>query len=156
MKAYDFAKQMKFKLEIENILHKNKVQSTMSYLSLVHQGKFEDLIKDLYQNEYKNCNVNKAANEIARIVDDPQIVNLTLIKYKLLDTWLPEEDGGTNFGSNLDETVTNFNLIQSLQTKDQKTENRNDDQENYWRCVYILQVSLFFIIFVRFLGGDPC
>lgn len=77
-------------------------------------------------------NVNEVAKQIAQIIDDDEVLNLTFIKYKLYDLWLPEE---AQNGS-LDETVTNFNLFKSLKSPQKE----NNDEANYWRCVYILQV----------------
>ena len=76
---------------------------------------------------------------LATIVNDPQVLNLALIKYKLLDTWLP--DKSNDIGGSLDETITQFNLLKSLQQSQNNENNENGDEndKNYWRCVYILQ-----------------
>ena len=75
---------------------------------------------------------------IAAIVNDPQVLNLTLIKYKLLDTWLP--DKSNDISGSLEETMTQFNLMKSLQQTQNNDKSHSDENDkNYWRCVYILQ-----------------
>ena len=141
-KEFEFAAQMKMKLEVENILQKNFINKP-SYLALVHKSSYEELIKQLFLHEYKNSKANKAAFDISNVVNEimNEIINLTLIKYKLLDEWLPEEEDRSNSG-NMDETMTNFNLIKSWQ-KEEKHDVNRENEENYWRCVNILQVSLY-------------
>ena len=141
-KEFEFAAQMKMKLEVENILQKNFINKP-SYLALVHKSSYEELIKQLFLHEYRNSKVNKAAFDISNVVNEimNEIINLTLIKYKLLDEWLPEEEDRSNSG-NMDETMTNFNLIKSWQ-KEEKHDVNRENEENYWRCVNILQVSLY-------------
>jgi hypothetical protein len=94
------------------------------------------------QDNSKWPSINLAAHKIAQVVNDQNVVNLPLLKYKLLDTWLPDKSCGSG-GSNLDETVTNFNIFQSLksQLKQEPGQDKDDNEDNYWRCVYILQVS---------------
>ena len=138
-KELEFAAQMKMKLEVENILQRNFINKP-SYLALVHKSSYEELIRQLFQHEYRNSKVNKAAFDIFSVVNDKQIVNLTVIKYKLLDEWLPETEDKSNSG-NMDETMTSFNLIKSLQ-KDDKVDVKKENEENYWRCVNILQVRI--------------
>ena len=125
-----------------NILQKNFINKP-SYLALVHKSSYEELIKQLFLHEYKNSKANKAAFDISNVVNEimNEIINLTLIKYKLLDEWLPEEEDRSNSG-NMDETMTNFNLIKSWQ-KEEKHDVNRENEENYWRCVNILQVSLY-------------
>ena len=163
IKVLLFAKQTAIKLEVEQILQKHGLNYQGSrYFELVHQDKFSDLVMALYEDEsiVKRCtfkesgdasrwpNINKACTEIAKVVNEvlsnsPAPVNLILIKYKLLDIWLPEkiQEGG---GGSLDETVTNFNLLKSLQQNsngpDQVKEGTDiENENNYWRSVYILQ-----------------
>ena len=75
IKGLVFAKQMALKLEVENILHKNSLNRTSSYLELVQQNKFSELIMALYEDEsiILSCtsnedkqwpNINKACSEI--------------------------------------------------------------------------------------------
>ena len=161
IKSLAFAKQTAIKLEVEHILQTHGLNYQGSrYCELVHQAKFSDLIMALYEDEsiVLRCtskgdaqwpNINKACAEIAKVVNEvlsnnAPPVNLILIKYKLLDMWLPEkvQEGGA--GGSLDETVTNFNLLKSLQQNNGQVNKAdetvsNENENNYWRCVYILQ-----------------
>ena len=67
---------------------------------------------------------------IAAIVNDPQVLNLTLIKYKLLDTWLP--DKSNDISGSLEETMTQFNLMKSLQqTQNNEKSHSDENDKNY-------------------------
>ena len=98
------------------------------------------IIRQLFQHDYRNSKVNGAAFDIFSVINDKEIVNLTVIKYKFLDEWLPEAEDNAN-SANMDETMTSFNLIKSWQ-KDEKTDVKKDNEDNYWRCVNILQVRI--------------
>ena len=164
IKGLSFAKQTAIKLEVEHIFQNHGLNYQGSrYFELVHQAKFSDLVMALYEDEsiVKRCstskggtgnagggqwpNINKACAEIAKVVNEvlDSNVNLILIKYKLLDMWLPEkvQEGG---GGSLDETVTNFNLLKSLQQNSNQVKEEEggadiENENNYWRSVYILQ-----------------
>lgn len=138
--ALNLAYKAMLKLEVENVLYQNGIVGKANYLSLIDQGLFESLIQDLYEHEFKDKNVNKAASEIGCIINNKTVVNLTLIKYKLLDKWLPESK--SNQATSLDETMTNFNLLKSLKNND--ATGADNDEDNYWRCVHILQVKIDF------------
>lgn len=150
MKGHDFAKLTALKLEVENILNKNGLDGNPKYLELLHQNKYSELVmalyedesitNDSYENEVQKPDINKTCAEIAKVVDDPEILNLTLIKFRLLDTWLPDKSEEA-CGGGLDETVTDFNLLRSLQSgnNDQSKKKDDDNEVNYWRCVHILQ-----------------
>ncbi len=125
-KALDFAKQSQIKLEVENVLHENGIERKNTYLSLIHQCKFDDLIHALFELEFEQKNVNRAASQIALVIDDEQIVDLTLIKYRLLDKWLPEVT------VNCDETLNLFN--------GQALEKCDESASDYWRCLCIVRV----------------
>ena len=139
----EMASKMKTKLEVENILQKNHINKS-SYLSLVHQGiqaSYEELIKELFEFEYNNSKVNQAIFDISSVVNHTFDLKLTLIKYELLDQWLPESEDKSN-SANMDDTVTQFNLMKSWQKKDDINSDKvkEENEKNYWRCVNIIQV----------------
>ena len=132
----NFAKQAAIKLEIEAILYRNQLYLP-KYLDLVQHMNLLELIMNLYEDPSvldQNPKVNKAASEIAQAVQDPEEVNLTLIRWTLLDQWLPDHQGNEG----LDETMTNFNVLKAM-SKKSETEMSDKDDAQYWRCVYILQ-----------------
>lgn len=134
------------KLEVENILQLHKLHDNPAYLELIHQKKFSKLVLALYEDDTiverakiqdkQWPDINSAANEIAKAVDDPKVVDLAMLKYQLLDQWLPDKSATS--GSSMDETMTNFNLLQSLRGGQQQLK-CDESEDHYWRCVYILQ-----------------
>ena len=82
VKTLNFAHQAAIKLEIEFILYHNHMYED-KYLDLVQQMHLADLIMSLYEDPSvveQNPKVNKTVNEIAQAVQDPELVNLTLIR----------------------------------------------------------------------------
>ena len=63
--------------------------------------------------------------------------NLTLIKYALLDEWLPEREDNS---ANMDDTMANFNHIQSFQKED-KVDVRKENEDKKEALYYILQLE---------------
>ena len=132
----NFAHLAAIKLEIESILYHNNLYDA-KYLDAVQHMDLTELVMNLYEDSSvleQNPKVNKAAREIAHVVQDPEVVNLTLLRWKLLDQWLP--DTGDGQGQLFDETINNFNILKDAMSK--QDDNCNSISQ-YWRCVYILQ-----------------
>ena len=132
----NFAHQASLRLEVEAILHRNGLY-TQKYLDLVQQMNLVDLIMNLYDDPSvleQSPGVNKAAREIAEVVNDKDVLNLTLISWKLLDEWLPDEETENA----MDETMNNFNIIKAM-AKTSETADKTGRDTRYWKCIYILQ-----------------
>merc|ERR1712029_374184 len=131
----NFAHLAAIKLEIESILYHNNLYDA-KYLDAVQHMDLTELVMNLYEDSSvleQNPKVNKAAREIAHVVQDPEVVNLTLLRWKLLDQWLPDTGDGQG---DVDETINNFNILKDAMSK--QDDNCNSISQ-YWRCVYILQ-----------------
>ena len=137
----NFAHQAAIKLEIESILYHNNLYDA-KYLDIVQHMNLTDLIMNLYEDPSvleQNPKVNKAAREITHVVQDPEVVNLTLLRWKLLDQWLPDAaDGQDDQRQLFDETINNFNILKDAMSK-QEEKGIDTSNTQYWRCVYVLQ-----------------
>ena len=51
--ALEMVHQAKLKLEIENVLYQNGIERSQTYLGFIHQGRYEELIKNMYEKDYK-------------------------------------------------------------------------------------------------------
>ena len=85
--------------------------------------------------------INKAVEELMEFVNDKEEIELTYLKYCLLDKWLPEQQS-LSANDNMDETMTDFNLINKLRSNlaaASSSLEEDEDRINFWRSVYILQ-----------------
>ena len=116
-------------------------QSKKIVSSKTHTTYSQDLQSKCNDKLYPD--INNAVKEIASICNQCQTlfdINLDVIRYELLDSLLKEKTATES--SDMDETVTNFNLQLLPATANQHPTNKNSvdtESANYVKCVYLLQ-----------------
>ena len=136
----EHSRKIRKQLETEQVLHKHGI-AFPQYIETVYQNKPIDLIFRLFEDPSIEERNKVAAgqypdlNSAAKAIADINGLNLTSIKYEMLDKWLPL----ANSCSSPNDSLGDFTLDLGVNTS--SVEGSSNDEINFLRCVYLLQDS---------------